>query len=123
MGRNALAEFGRGAGAAVAVGFSVVIATAVLITRHRRGVQFRRRGLGLDGSGHGGIQTCARFAAVWTFPRRHWRGGRDYRFRFVISDRDKRFLRKSFALYLAPALIEKMVSSKKPPELGGERAM
>jgi class 3 adenylate cyclase/CHASE2 domain-containing sensor protein len=41
-------------------------------------------------------------------------------YRFVIADRDKRFLRKSFALYLAPAVIEKMVLSNKPPALGGE---
>ena len=38
-------------------------------------------------------------------------------YRFLVTDRDKRFLRKSFALYLAPTLIEKMVTSKKPPEL------
>jgi adenylate cyclase len=41
-------------------------------------------------------------------------------YRFVVSDKDKRFLRKSFALYLAPAVVEKIVSSNKPPELGGE---
>jgi adenylate cyclase len=41
-------------------------------------------------------------------------------FRLVVTDRDKRFLRKSFALYLAPAVIEKMVSASKLPQLGGE---
>ncbi|HKG01470.1 MAG TPA: adenylate/guanylate cyclase domain-containing protein, partial [Xanthobacteraceae bacterium] len=41
-------------------------------------------------------------------------------YRFVIADKDKRFLRRSFALYLAPAVIEKMVASNKLPELGGE---
>ena len=41
-------------------------------------------------------------------------------YRFVIADRGKRLLRQSFALYLAPALIEKMLSSNKPPALGGE---
>ena len=41
-------------------------------------------------------------------------------YRFVVSDKDKRFLRRSFALYLAPAVVEKIVSSNKPPELGGE---
>jgi adenylate cyclase len=41
-------------------------------------------------------------------------------YRFVVSDKDKRFLRKSFALYLAPSVIERMISSNKPPELGGE---
>jgi adenylate cyclase len=41
-------------------------------------------------------------------------------FRFVIADRGRRLLRQSFALYLAPAVIEKMVASKRPPVLGGE---
>lgn len=41
-------------------------------------------------------------------------------YRFIVSDKDKRLLRKSFALYLAPAVIEKMMVSHKPPELGGE---
>jgi adenylate cyclase len=41
-------------------------------------------------------------------------------YRFVVADRDKRLLRKSFALYLAPAVIEKMLASNRPPALGGE---
>jgi class 3 adenylate cyclase/CHASE2 domain-containing sensor protein len=41
-------------------------------------------------------------------------------FRLVVTDKDKRFLRKNFALYLAPAVIEKMMASGKPPTLGGE---
>ena len=41
-------------------------------------------------------------------------------YRFMIADKDKRLLRQSFALYLSPAVIEKMVTSNKPPALGGE---
>jgi len=41
-------------------------------------------------------------------------------FRLAVSDRDKIFLRKSFALYLAPAVIERMLKSSKLPSLGGE---
>jgi class 3 adenylate cyclase len=41
-------------------------------------------------------------------------------YRFVVSDKDKRFLRRSFGLYLAPAVIDRMISSNKLPELGGE---
>jgi class 3 adenylate cyclase len=41
-------------------------------------------------------------------------------YRFVVTDRAKRLLRQSFALYLAPAVIEKMVASNKTPALGGE---
>ncbi len=49
---------------------------------------------------------------------RRWRATIGYR--FVIADSGKRLLRQSFALYLAPAVIEKMLSSNKPPALGGE---
>jgi adenylate cyclase len=41
-------------------------------------------------------------------------------FRLIVSDKDKRFLRRSFALYLAPSVIERMLASNKPPALGGE---
>jgi len=41
-------------------------------------------------------------------------------YRFVVADKDKRFLRRSFALYLAPAVIERMLASNTPPALGGE---
>jgi adenylate cyclase len=41
-------------------------------------------------------------------------------YRVVVADKDKRFLRKSFALYLAPAVIEKMLASNRQPVLGGE---
>ncbi|WP_439405980.1 CHASE2 domain-containing protein [Bradyrhizobium sp. DASA03076] len=41
-------------------------------------------------------------------------------YRFVIADREERFLRKSFAFYLAPEVIDSMVASGKMPALGGE---
>jgi adenylate cyclase len=41
-------------------------------------------------------------------------------YRFVLVDRDERFLRKSFAFYLAPEVINTMVASGKMPALGGE---
>jgi class 3 adenylate cyclase/CHASE2 domain-containing sensor protein len=41
-------------------------------------------------------------------------------FRFMVADRDKRFLRKSFSLYLSPAMVEEMLRAEKPPALGGE---
>jgi adenylate cyclase len=41
-------------------------------------------------------------------------------FRLLVADRDKRFLRKAFEFYLAPAVIDKMVASSNPPALGGE---
>ena len=41
-------------------------------------------------------------------------------YRFIVTDKDKRLLRRSFALYLAPAVIEKMLSADTLPALGGE---
>ena len=42
-------------------------------------------------------------------------------FRFALIDRQKRFLRKAFALYLAPAVVDRMSASGALPALGGER--
>ena len=41
-------------------------------------------------------------------------------YRLVVTDKDERLLRKSFALYLAPQVIDKMLASNKLPVLGGE---
>lgn len=41
-------------------------------------------------------------------------------YRFIIADREERFLRRSFAFYLAPEVIDTMVASGKMPALGGE---
>lgn len=41
-------------------------------------------------------------------------------YRFLVADRDKRLLRKSFALYLAPSIVDRLVTAERPPELGGE---
>jgi adenylate cyclase len=46
--------------------------------------------------------------------------GTTFCYRFVVADRSRRLLRQSFALYLAPSVIEKMLESNKPPVLGGE---
>lgn len=41
-------------------------------------------------------------------------------YRFVVADKEERLLRKGFAMYLAPQLIDKMVESDSLPTLGGE---
>jgi adenylate cyclase len=41
-------------------------------------------------------------------------------YRFIVADKDRRLLQKSFALYLAPHVINRMLTSNKLPELGGE---
>jgi adenylate cyclase len=41
-------------------------------------------------------------------------------YRLVVTDRGQRLLRKSFALYLAPQVIDQMMASNQLPALGGE---
>ena len=41
-------------------------------------------------------------------------------YRFAVSDRDRRLLRSTFGLYLAPALVDRMMETERLPELGGE---
>jgi len=41
-------------------------------------------------------------------------------YRLGVTDKGERLLRKSFALYLAPQVIERMLASNKQPVLGGE---
>jgi adenylate cyclase len=41
-------------------------------------------------------------------------------YRLVVTDKGERLLRKSFALYLAPQVIDRMLASNKLPVLGGE---
>ena len=41
-------------------------------------------------------------------------------YRFIVADKDRRLLQKSFGLYLAPDVINGMLRSNKLPELGGE---
>ena len=41
-------------------------------------------------------------------------------YQFAVTDRDKRLVRNSFKLYLAPAIVDRMLDSDRLPELGGE---
>ena len=41
-------------------------------------------------------------------------------YRFAIADKDKRYLRGTFGLFLAPGVVDKLVDAGQPPELGGE---
>jgi adenylate cyclase len=119
--RNALAELGRGAGAAVAVGFSVVITTAVLMfTPLGAAAIYAAAALGWTALAVVAFRHAIILPLFEPFLAGIGAAAVTIAYRFLVTDRDKRFLRKSFALYLAPTLIEKMVTSKKPPELGGE---
>jgi adenylate cyclase len=41
-------------------------------------------------------------------------------YRYMVADREERFLKASFGLYLAPQVIDQMMASNKLPILGGE---
>jgi len=41
-------------------------------------------------------------------------------YRFAIADKDKRYLRGTFGLFLAPGVVDRLVDAGQPPELGGE---
>lgn len=41
-------------------------------------------------------------------------------YRYGITDKERRLLQRSFAYYLAPHVIDRMLASNKPPQLGGE---
>jgi class 3 adenylate cyclase/CHASE2 domain-containing sensor protein len=42
-------------------------------------------------------------------------------YRFAVTDRDKRLLRRSFGLYLPPVMVDRMLRAETLPELGGEQ--
>ncbi len=41
-------------------------------------------------------------------------------YRFAVTDREKRFLRRSFAYYLSPVVIDRLLEAEEQPALGGE---
>ena len=41
-------------------------------------------------------------------------------YRFTVADKDKRYIRQAFSLYLPPAVIDRMVGEGRAPSLGGE---
>ena len=41
-------------------------------------------------------------------------------YRFVVADKDKRYLRQAFSLYLPETIVDRLVKSAAPPKLGGE---
>jgi class 3 adenylate cyclase/CHASE2 domain-containing sensor protein len=119
--RNALTELGRIGAAVVAIAFSGLLAAAALWLAP----------VGAAIAYLGGVLVWTAVAAVAfthalalpltePFLAGMFALAATIGYRFVIADKDKRFLRRSFALYLAPAVLEKMVATNKPPELGGE---
>ncbi len=46
-----------------------------------------------------------------------------FSYTFLILDKDKRFLRQTFGTYISPKLIDKMITEKTEPQLGGQEGM
>jgi adenylate cyclase len=119
--RNALTELSPGAAAAVAVGFSVLIAAVVLMLTPLAALgTYAAAALGWTALALVAFRHAFVLPLFGPFIAGVGAAIVTIAYRFLVTDRDKRFLRRSFALYLAPAVIEKMLASKKPPELGGE---
>jgi adenylate cyclase len=121
IGRDTLRELGRGPVTVIAIGFALMAAVAA-------------RGLAPLSA-----------AAAWLGMMALWTGVATLAFvksvvlplsepfaasiaalvliiawRLVVTDRGQRLLRNSFALYLAPQVIDQMLASNKLPALGGE---
>ncbi len=119
--RDALVEFGRIGSGAVATLLAALAALAALVLAPiGAAVAF----LGVAVAWTGGSIVAFRHATVLPLVEPVLAGlftlAVTIGYRFGIADKDKRLLRKSFALYLPPALIERMMASSKPPVLGGE---
>lgn len=121
IGRNALVEFGPAPTTVLAIGFALLAAlaarwlapiTAALVllammavwTSIATLVFSRAMVLPLSEPFAAGLAALAIIIA--------WR--------LVVTDRGQRLLRKSFALYLAPQVIDQMLLSNRLPALGGE---
>jgi class 3 adenylate cyclase/CHASE2 domain-containing sensor protein len=118
---DAVTELGRGPSAAIAIAFAALAALAVLaVTPTVAALAF----LGLAAAWTAAATVAFERALALPLFQPFFAGlvalvvttG----FRLIVADKDKRLLRRSFALYLAPAVIEKMLAANKLPELGGE---
>jgi adenylate cyclase len=119
--RNALAELGRRGAAAVAIAFAAVVASAALALTPVGAVSvYVTTALAWTATAVAAFGHAFVLPLFGPFVAGLGATAVTIGYRFVLSDKDKRFLRKNFALYLAPAVIERMISSNKPPELGGE---
>ena len=118
---DAIVEVGRSAGALITIVFAAIAAMmALLLSPASAALAFS------------GVVVVGAMAATWAFTQSlalplvelvitgPTAMAATISYRFVVTDKEDRFLRKSFALYLAPNVIEKMLASNKLPVLGGE---
>jgi adenylate cyclase len=119
--RNALVEFGPGGAAAIAVAFSAVAAAAALMLAPvGAAIAYATAVLAWTAAALLAFGYALVLPLFEPFIAGLGATAVTIGYRFVVSDKDKRFLRRSFGLYLAPAVIDRMISSNKLPELGGE---
>jgi adenylate cyclase len=119
--RDAVRELGRaGSGMTFFVVSLMAAACGLLLAPVRAGLAF----LGLAIVGVLGAVVAFRQAVALPLLDSGLAGslalGATLAYRFTIADKDKRILRRSFALYLAPNVIETMLKSNRLPALGGE---
>jgi class 3 adenylate cyclase/CHASE2 domain-containing sensor protein len=119
--RDALTEYGLAGRAVMAVAFAALIAAAALLLAPLAATLAY---LGLASAWTGAATMALTQAQALPLAEPLIAGllalGATIAYRFAIADQDKRLLRQSFALYLAPEVIEKLMASHKPPVLGGE---
>jgi class 3 adenylate cyclase/CHASE2 domain-containing sensor protein len=119
--RDALTEFSFAGGLTIAIIFAALIAAAALALAPAPATLSY---LGLAIAWTGAATMALAQAQVFPLAEPLIAGllalGATIAYRFAIADQDKRLLRQSFALYLAPEVIEKLMASHKPPVLGGE---
>ena len=119
--RDALLEPGRTGSIVAAVAFAALTAAVALVLAP---LSASLAYLGLAAAWTGGATAAFTQAVMIPLAEPLAAGllalGATIGYRFVIADKDERLLRESFALYLAPEVIERLMASHKPPELGGE---
>ncbi len=121
IARDGLMEFGRNPTIAIAIGFALLTALAAWVLAPPAAV-----------ATYVGLVVLSALGATYAFSKAYviplsepfiagllalllmiaWR--------LVVTDRGQRLLRRSFALYLAPQVIDRMLASTKLPDLGGE---
>ncbi|MTW15146.1 CHASE2 domain-containing protein [Rhodoplanes serenus] len=119
--RDVLREPGRIGATAIAVGAASVAAVAAFLLSPLVAV-LTIVGLGVLVTGAAAIAMLYGFACPLVGPGLAALAatGGTIGWRLVAADREDRFLRRSFALYLAPQVIDRMLDADEPPALGGE---
>ncbi len=121
IARDALRELKRNPTIAIAIGFALLTALAAWMLAPAAAA-----GTYLGLVTVGALGATYAFSKAWVIPLSEpfiagllglllmiaWR--------LVVTDRGQRLLRRSFALYLAPQVIDRMLASNKLPDLGGE---